>query len=154
MLCASMKTKAVILLVSSAIFLNACIGPKTCVYYISFTNNSSQPVKFGWGKRSLGKLKMVEVEGQKTIDFSFWSDEMPLGSFPQDGDSVVVVLANGKRIVDVKQCEILNGEINCKQDDRSFFNPKAYSKYQNSMLNKSCGGVEYVFTDTDAMRAR
>jgi hypothetical protein len=149
-----MKTKAVILLISGAFLLNACMGPKTCLYYISFTNKSSQSVQFGLGNRSLGKLKMIEVKDQNTIDFSFWTDEMPLGSFPQDGDSIVVLLANGKRIIDVKQCEILNGEINCKQDARSFFNPKAYSRYQNNMLNKSCGGVEYVFTDNDAMRAR
>ena len=149
-----MKTKAVILLASSAFLLNACIGPKTCLYYVSFTNKSSQPVQFGWGSRSGGKIKMVEVKDQNTIDFSFWTDEMPLGSFPQDGDSVVVILGNGKKIIDVKQCEILNGEIRCQQDARSFFNPKAYSRYQNSMLNRSCGGVEYVFTDTDAMRAR
>ncbi len=149
-----MKTRAVILLISGAFFLNACIGPKTCLYYISFTNKSSQPVQFGWGKRALGKVKMVEVKDQKTIDFSFWSDEAPLGSFPQDGDSIVVILANGKRIIDVKQCEVWNGDINCTQDDRSFFNPKAYSKYQNSMLNRSCGGVEYVFTDNDVLRAR
>jgi len=149
-----MKTKAVIFVISSAFLLNACIGPQTCLYCVSFTNNSNQPVQFGWGNRSMGNVKMIEVENQKTIDFSFWSDESPLGSFLQDGDSVIVVLANGKKIIDVKQCELINGEINCTQEARSFFNPKAYSRYQNSMLNKSCGGVEYVFTDTDALRAQ
>ncbi|GAB3501538.1 hypothetical protein [Emticicia fontis] len=149
-----MKIRAVILLISGAFLCNACIGPKACLYYVSFTNKSSEPVQFGWGKRTAGKVKMVEVKGENTIDFSFWTDELPMGSFPQDGDSIIVVLANGKRIIDVKQCEILNGDINCKQDSRSFFNPKAYSRYQSSMLNRSCGGVEYVFTDNDAMRAR
>ena len=149
-----MKTNAVILLVSSAFLLNACIGPKTCLYYVSFTNKSSQAVQFGWGKRALGEVKMMEVKDQNTIDFSFWTDELPLGSFPQGGDSVIVILANGKKIVDVKLCELLTGDMNCKQDARSFFNPKAYSRYQSNMLNRSCGGVEYVFTDNDAMRAR
>ncbi|WP_337042687.1 hypothetical protein [Emticicia sp. 17c] len=148
------KIKIIAGAVISACLLNACIGPRTCLYYVSFTNQSDQPVQFGWGDKTRGKLKMVEVANKKSIDFSFWTDDLPLGSFPQDGDSVVIILANGKKIIDVKRCELLNGNLNCEQDSRSFFNPKAYNRYQSGLLNKSCGGVEYVFTTADAQRAR
>ena len=146
--------KSIIISVLIPILLNACGSPKTKMYHLSFTNKSDNTVEFSWLYRSTKEGKTEKVKKGDCIDFDFWTDENPQKFFPQTADSIVVVLANGKKIIEVKKCEALGGTSTCSLDERSFFNPKAYIMYKSGWLNKRTGGKEYIFTNEDAQRAK
>ena len=147
--------KKTLIFIFLIVFMDSCTGPKTCIYHLSFTNKSNDTIEFSWFYRRTKEGKIVKIKKGKSIDFDQWTDENPQRSFPQSGDSIVVVLSNGKKIIEVKQCEALgSGTSTCTPDERSLFNPKAYIAYKNGWLNKSCGGKEYIFTNEDAQRAK
>lgn len=147
-----MKTKLLLSLTTSLFICGSCIGPKTCRYSIVFTNDSSNEIEFGWYFRSLKTGKTEKLKRNKSVEFSFWTDENLLRFFPATADSIVVQLSNGKRVIEIKECEAWGADTTCKPGKRSFFNPRAYIGFKNGKLNKNCGGLEYLFSDEDAKR--
>jgi hypothetical protein len=147
-----MKTKSLIFLLISFLICESCTGPRTCRYSTVFTNNSSDEIEFGWYYRSTKTGKTVKLKRNKSIEFDFWTEENPLKLFPQTADSIIVKLANGKRVIEIKKCEAYGPDSTCKPETRSFFNPRAYTGFKNGRLNKDCGGLEYLFSDEDAKR--
>lgn len=147
-----MKTKSILCLIISFLISESCIGPKACRHSTLFTNNSNNTIEFGWYYRSTKTGKTVKLKSHQSIEFDFWTDENPLRFFPQTADSIVVKLADGKRVIEIKKCEAYSTDTTCKPATRSFFNPRAYVGFKNGRLNKNCGGVEYLFSDEDAKR--
>ncbi|MFD2520381.1 hypothetical protein [Emticicia soli] len=148
-----MKTKFLILLIICTAISESCVGPKTCRYSLTFTNNSSNEIEFGWYYRSTKTGETVKLKRKESIDFDFWTDENPQKFFPQTADSIIVKMANGKRVIETKKCEAWGVDTaTCNPEVRSFFNPKAYIGYKDGKHNKNCGGLEYLFSDEDAKR--
>lgn len=128
---------------------NSCLE-KTNRRVYRFRNESSSQLEFAFfDLNDASKNGKILLKKGKYIDFDFYLDGLIAfqSNIPTHIDSVVITLENNKAIYEKCTNRIL-GKNDCKSVDKSFFDLKSYST-----INKPIG-LEYIFTDEDALRAK
>jgi hypothetical protein len=131
-------------------FIISCKGARW--RHLKFTNKSSETVFIGIAN-GVGCSGNHTVKKNDSVILCKRTDEMSVTSFPFGVTGVIITLKNGKKILE----SCFSGNDGTRNPDcgiapRSFFNNKAYKNY--SGIGKNGGGVEYIFTDEDAARAK